>query len=144
MQRALLLIDIQMDYFPGGRMEVAGAVEASRAARTLLDHFREKQLPAFHVQHIAARPGAAFLLPGTDGIAFHESVKPLPGETVVVKHFPNSFRETGLEEKLAAHGVKELVVCGMMSHMCVDSTVRSAYDRGFACTVAQDIVGGPG
>ncbi len=128
MKPALILVDIQQDYFPNGRMEVVGAVEASLVAKRLLDYFRIKDLPIVHIQHIAARAGAAFLLPNTEGINFHESVRPLPNERVIVKHFPNSFRETDLQEHLRAKGVKELVLCGMMSHMCIDATTRAAFD----------------
>ena len=67
-----------------------------------------------------------------------ESLALLPGEKVVIKHFPNSFRDTGLQEVLATAGVKELVICGAMSHMCIDATTRAAVDLGFPCTVIHD------
>jgi nicotinamidase-related amidase len=138
MKPALLLVDIQQDYFPDGRMEVAGAVEATQAAKKLLDHFRKKGLHVIHIQHIATRPNATFLLPNTEGINFHASVMPLPGEAVFKKHFPNSFRDTGLEAHLSSSGTKDLVICGMMSHMCIDTTVRAAFDKGYTCLVAHD------
>jgi nicotinamidase-related amidase len=138
MSYALVLVDIQKDYFPSGRMEVVGAVEASKAAKKLLDRFREKNLPVVHIRHISTRPGATFFLPNTEGIDIHESVAPLPGERVIQKHFPNSFRDTGLQEYLASRGAKELVICGMMSHMCIDTTTRAAFDMGYACMVAHD------
>lgn len=138
MKPALVLVDIQQDYFPNGRMEVGGAVEASLVAKKLLDYFRENNLPIVHIQHIAARPGATFLLPNTEGINFHESVKPLPDEAVIKKHFPNGFRDTELEKYLLAKGIRDLVVCGMMSHMCIDATTRAAFDMGYTCMVAHD------
>ncbi len=138
MKPALVLVDIQQDYFPNGKMEVVGAVEASQVAKRLLDHFRKKNLPIVHIQHIAARPNATFLLPNTEGIDFAESVKPLPGEMTIKKHFPNSFRDTDLQEYLRSKEIKELVICGMMSHMCIDTTTRAAFDLGYACTVAHD------
>ena len=138
MMPALVLVDIQRDYFPGGRMEVAGGREASRAAKRLLDFFRERNLPVVHVQHIAARSGATFLLPDTEGILIHESVQPLHGETIVTKHFPNSFRNTELDAFLETRGVKDLVICGMMTHMCIDATVRAAFDKGYTCLIAHD------
>jgi nicotinamidase-related amidase len=138
MGTALVLVDIQQDYFPKGRMEVVGAVEASRAAKKLLGHFREKNLPVVHVQHISTRPGATFFLPNTEGINFHESVMPLPDEAIIKKQFPNSFRDTQLNEYLVSRGIKELVICGMMSHMCIDATVRAAFDNGYSCFVAHD------
>lgn len=95
-------------------------------------------LAIVHIQHIAARPNAVFLLPNREGISFFERVKPLPGERVIKKHFPNSFRETDLAEYLRSHDIKELVICGMMSHMCIDTTVRAAFDLGYTCLVAHD------
>jgi len=138
MNPALVLIDIQQDYFPKGRMEVSGAVGASRAAKKLLDHFREKNLPVVHIQHISTRADATFFLPDTDGINFYEGVLPLTAEIVIKKHSPNSFRDTKLHEHLLSHGIRELVICGMMSHMCIDATVRAAFDGGYACSVAHD------
>jgi nicotinamidase-related amidase len=65
-------------------------------------------------------------------------LSPLPGETVIQKHFPNSFRETGLLERLQDAGVEEVVICGAMSHMCIDATTRAAADYGFPCLVVHD------
>lgn len=138
MNTALVLVDIQQDYFPQGRMEIAGALEAGRAAARLLNHFREKQLSVVHVQHISTRPDATFFLPDTEGINFYEGVMPLSNETVIRKHFPNSFRYTRLNEYLASQEIRELVICGMMSQMCIDATVRAAFDMGYACIVAHD------
>lgn len=138
MNPALVLVDIQQDYFPKGRMEVVGVAEASGAATRLLRHFREKHLPIVHVQHISTRAGATFFLPNTEGINFYEGVMPLTDEAVIKKHFPNSFRDTDLHEYLEFQGIKELVICGMMSHMCIDATVRAAFDRGYTCIVAHD------
>jgi nicotinamidase-related amidase len=138
MSTALVLVDLQKDYFPGGRMEVVGAIGACKAAKTLLAHFRRQGLPVIHIRHISTRPDAAFLLPDTEGVLIHEDVAPLPGEVVIQKHFPNSFRDTDLREHLVSGGIGELVICGMMSHMCIDTTVRAALDLGYQCTVAHD------
>lgn len=138
MTTALLLVDIQNDYFPGGAMEVVGATEATIQAAKLLAAFRAKSLPVVHVRHIAARPGATFFLPGTSGAEIHPSVRPEADEPVFQKHFPNSFRETRLLEHLHGAGISRLVVAGMMTHMCIDTTVRAAVDLGFACSLAHD------
>lgn len=135
---ALLLIDIQNDYFPGGRMELEGSEQASRSAGRLLCCVREKSIPVVHIQHISTRPGATFFLPDTNGVKIHSVVRPEDGETVIVKHFPNSFRETPLLEHLQGLGIQRLVVAGMMTHMCVDATVRAAADHGFECLIAGD------
>jgi nicotinamidase-related amidase len=138
MKTALILIDIQNDYFPGGKMELEGPLEAAAQARVLLDFFRQQKWPTIHIQHISTRPGATFFLPDTDGAKIHPSIAPLAGETVIVKHFPNSFRETTLLEHLKGLGVERLVLCGMMTHMCVDATVRAAADLGFPILLAAD------
>jgi nicotinamidase-related amidase len=135
---ALILVDLQNDYFPGGLMELVGAQAAAGQAAQLLRRFRDRALPVFHVRHVADRPGATFFLPGTPGADIHAAVAPAPGEPVVVKHFPNSFRDTDLLERLRGAGVAELTICGAMSHMCIDATARAAADLGFACRVAHD------
>jgi nicotinamidase-related amidase len=138
MKTALILIDIQNDYFPGGRMELEGSPAASLRAGELLNLFRERNLPIFHIQHISSRKGASFFLPDTTGVEIHANVRPFPGETVLQKHFPNSFRDTGLLSCLGEAEVSRLVICGMMTHMCVDATVRAAFDHGFDCVTIHD------
>ncbi|HTY25074.1 MAG TPA: cysteine hydrolase family protein [Desulfomonilaceae bacterium] len=138
MTTALLLIDIQNDYFPGGKMELEGSVEASLRAKALLAWFRERKMPVLHIQHISTRPGATFFLPETEGVEIHDNVRPLEGETVIRKHSMNSFRDTSLSESLEKEGTKHVVICGMMTHMCVDATTRAAFDVGLKCTVISD------
>jgi len=134
----LILIDIQNDCFPGGKGELEKPLEAAGQARKLLDFFRQQRWPIVHVQHVATRPGAVTFLPDTEGVKIHESVAPLDGETVIVKHFPNSFRGTDLLEHLKGLNIERLVICGMMTHMCVDATVRAAADFGYPVIVATD------
>jgi nicotinamidase-related amidase len=138
MKTALILVDIQNDYFPGGKMELVGSVEASERAKQLLVFFREQKLPLVHIQHVAARPNATFFLPNTDGVNHHENVMPLSNEAIVQKHFPNSFRETPLLELLRGEKIERVVVAGMMTHMCVDATVRAATDYGLEVLTAED------
>jgi nicotinamidase-related amidase len=138
MTTALLIIDIQNDYFPGGAMEVVGATTAANQAAKLLAAFRQKARPIIHIQHIATRAGATFFLPNTVGAKIHESVRPGPDEAIFQKHFPNSFRETGLLEHLRDAEISRLVIAGMMTHMCIDTTTRAAADLGFACSLAYD------
>ena len=138
MNTALILIDIQNDYFENGTMPLAGSSEASLKARQVLDRFRSEGLPVIYIQHIASSPNSTFFLPQTKGADIHENIKPKENEKVIIKHFPNSFRETGLMEYLRSNHIKDLVVCGMMTHMCVDATVRAATDFGFNCTLISD------
>ena len=138
MQTALLLIDIQNDYFPNGTMPLVGSVEAGKNAAILLEKFRLRNLPIIHIQHISARPGATFFIPNTPGVEINDCVKPLSTETIITKKYPNSFREKGLLFHLQERKIEHLVVAGMMTHMCIDTTVRAAFDFGFTCALAHD------
>ncbi len=138
MTTALLLIDIQNDYFPGGKMPLERMDEAAASARLLLDAFRERGMPVLHLRHLSVRPGATFFVPGTKGAEISALLGPAAGEKVIEKNFPNGFRATKLFDELRSAGVDGLVVAGAMSHMCVDATVRAAFDLGFRCTVAED------
>ncbi len=138
MKTALILIDIQNDYFEQGAMTLSGSEKAGKKAGLILERCRAENRNIIHIQHIATRPDATFFRPGTVGAEINESVRPLPGEKVIVKHFPNSFRETGLLDYLTSLNVTDLVVCGMMTHMCVDATVRAAKDFGFNITLIGD------
>ncbi len=138
MNTALILVDIQNDYFDGGKMELVGMDEAGTKAGRLLSYFREKDLPTFHIQHLASDPGLGFFLPDTDGVELHDSIKPLPNETVIQKHYPNGFRETALAEELRKAEVGRVVICGAMSHMCIDATTRAAADSGLDCVLIHD------
>jgi nicotinamidase-related amidase len=135
---ALVIIDIQNDYFPGGAMELEGAGPAAEKARQVLEDFRGKKLPVIHVRHLSVRPGSTFFIPGTAGAEIHAKVKPQEGETIVEKNFPNAFRNTPLKEMLEKHQIKQLVVAGMMTHMCVDASVRQAADLGYKVTLLAD------
>jgi nicotinamidase-related amidase len=138
MSKALLLVDLQNDYFPGGAMELNGMEAAAAQAAQLLGACRALNWPIFHVQHLAQRPGATFFRPGTPGAEINPAVKPRPGETILTKHYPNSFRDTELAALLKAAGIEELVIAGAMSHMCIDATTRAAADLGFRGTVVHD------
>ena len=138
MSVGLVVIDIQNDYFPGGKMELHGSDEAGGVAGRLLSFSRERGLPIVHIQHLSVRPGASFFVPGTSGADIHESVKPLDREVVIQKNYPNAFRDTPLLSQLRELRLRQLVVAGMMTHMCVDATTRAATDYGFECLIAQD------
>ena len=119
-------------------MELEGAERALAHAAGALASFRKKGLPVFHVRHLSVRPGATFFIPGTQGADLHASVQPQAGEPVIEKNFPNSFRATQLGEFLEKNQIKNLVVAGMMTHMCVDATVRHAADLGYKVTLLGD------
>jgi nicotinamidase-related amidase len=134
----LLLIDIQNDYFDDGALPVVGSLTATTRAGDLLVHFRARRWPVVHVRHESLRPGATYLRPGTPGAEIHPSVAPVAGETVVLKHYPNSFRGTTLLDTLRNLDAQQLVIAGMMTHMCIDTTTRAAADLGYDCVLAHD------
>ena len=138
MNTALVLIDIQNDYFSGGKMELVGMNKAVDNAKELLSVFRNNNWPVVHVRHLSIRANATFFIPETIGSEIHETVRPLETETVVLKNFPNSFRNTCLNDLLHSSEITDLVICGAMSHMCIDTSVRAAFDLGYNCTVISD------
>jgi nicotinamidase-related amidase len=133
-----VLIDIQNDYFPGGRWTLSGIDAAADNAARVLAAARAAGDLVVHVRHEFPTADAPFFAPGSEGAKIHPKVKNLEGEPVVLKHHVNSFRETDLETLLDRHGVEEVVICGAMSHMCVDAGARAASDLGYQCVVVHD------
>jgi len=138
MNTALLVIDIQNDYFPGGKFPLVKPLEAAKNAYTLLQCFREHGGHHIHIQHISLEPDASFFIKGDSGSDIHDSVAHFEGEPIVYKHEPNSFLNTNLLEILREWKTERLVITGMMTHMCVDATARAAVDLGFQVIVAED------
>lgn len=137
MKKALLIIDVQNDYFENGKCRLHQPEAALKAIQRLLKYFRDMQYQVYYIQHIAAKD-APFFVPDTEGIRICENIKPLDAEKIIKKHYPNSFFETELQEELKKSSVTELTVCGMMTHMCVDTTVRAAKDLGYQVTLISD------
>jgi len=137
-KRALVLIDIQNDYFPGGKWPLSGIEAASDNAAQLLAAARAACYLVVHVRHEFPTLDAPFFAPGSDGARIHPKVRNFEGEPFVLKHHVNSFRETDLKAILDRNGVEEVVICGAMSHMCVDAGTRAASDLGYRCDVVHD------
>jgi nicotinamidase-related amidase len=138
MKTALLVIDIQNDYFPGGKHPLVNPLEAAKKAYELLQCFREHGGHHVHIQHISLKPDAPFFVKGDRGSDIHDSVAHFEGEPIVYKHYPNSFRETTLFAMLKEWEIERVVIAGMMTHMCVDATARAAADFGFQVVIAGD------
>lgn len=124
---ALLLVDIQDFYFPGGNLQLENADVAGMNAGLLLEQFRENGLKVYHIRHNT-----------TSGGDIHSYVKPISGETVISKDQVNPFLGTDLLETIRADSIEQLVICGMQTHMCVEATVRAAHDLGFCCLLVSD------
>lgn len=124
---ALLIIDIQNFYFPGGASALSEPEKAGEQAKKLLEHFRENNGLVVHVRH-NFEPGGAI----------NDLVKPIEGEKVFSKDEVNAFLNTGLNDYLKQHSIKNLVLCGMQTHMCLEAATRAAHDLGYNCTVIED------
>ncbi|WP_142716744.1 cysteine hydrolase family protein [Chryseobacterium rhizoplanae] len=135
---ALLIIDVQNDYFPGGKMTLENAEQAAEKTKRILEYFRKNNLPVIHIKHISTNEGAAFFLPDTNGARINQLVLPEEDEKVITKHFPNSFRGTDLLNDLQSNKIKNLVITGMMTDVCVEATTRAAFDFGFNNTIIGD------
>ncbi|WP_342148246.1 cysteine hydrolase family protein [Methylorubrum sp. SB2] len=129
---ALLMIDLQNTYREG-IMRLEGVEPAIREAAALLERARAAGTPVFHVRHDAG-PGSPYDVTAPIG-QISDEVAPRDGEAVVTKAYPSAFVGTDLEAQLKAAGVEDVIVAGFMTHMCVNSTARSAFSLGFRPTV---------
>jgi nicotinamidase-related amidase len=138
---ALIVIDLQNDYFPGGLFPPWNTEETLRNAVTAIAKARILGIPVIHVQHVAnaARGIAPFFNAGTPGVAIHpEVLAAAPDAPVVVKEYADSFHGTTLEQTLSGLGVDELLVCGMMTQNCVTHTAISKSAEKYKVTVLTD------
>lgn len=124
---ALILIDIQNFYFPGGAAELVEPEKAAEQAKILLSYFRENKGLVVHVKHDFS-PGGEI----------HQLVKPLDNEKVFTKKEVNAFLNTGLNEYLKQNNIKHVTLCGMQTHMCLEAGTRAAHDLGYECIVVED------
>lgn len=124
---ALILIDIQDFYFPGGASELVEPGKAAEKAKILLSYFRENKGLVIHVKHDFS--------PGGD---IHQLVKPLENEKVFTKKEVNAFLNSGLHDLLLQNHIKYVTLCGMQTHMCLEAATRAAHDLGYGCTVIED------
>lgn len=138
MTTALILIDIQNDYFPDGRWPVAGMEAAARNAARLLAKARDNGTVIVHIHHEIPGVSAPFFASGSTGAEIHPLVAPQADELTILKHTPNSFHQTDLHENLQTLGITDLTICGAMSQMCIDATTRAATDLGYTNTVIHD------
>jgi nicotinamidase-related amidase len=142
MADALVVIDIQNEYFPGGAYALPHAERAADRAAEAIEAARAADVPVIHVRHEEPDSQEGFV-PGSRGAQTHTTVAPGEGELVVVKHHPNSFLDTELSRYLASLGAQRVAFCGMMTSMCVDATVRAAADLGLDPVLVDDACAAP-
>lgn len=137
MKQALLIIDIQNDYFKNGKMELVNPDHALAQTNRLEDYFIQNNLPIIYIQHISPAT-ASFFQENTVGAELHPQLKVNNHSIIVEKHFPNSFVDTNLKAILEQHQVEQLVITGMMTHVCIDSGTRAAKELGYQPIVIAD------
>ena len=135
-KRAILVVDLQNEYWPTGNMPLEGIEAAAENAARVIAHARTKGDLVVNIRHEI--PGGPIFVPGSTGAQINDVVTPAGDEAVITKNFPNSFRDTGLKALLDENGVRDVIVIGAMSHMCIDATTRAANDHGFATTTIHD------
>src|SRR3546814_419891 len=134
--RAILVVDLQNEYWPSGKFPLHGIAAAAANAARIMAHGRAGGGLVVNIRH--EMPDGPLFVPGSDGARINETVQPDGDEPVITKNFPNSFRETGLNDLLKEKGIEEVVIVGAMSHMCVDATVRAANDLGYKTITIHD------
>lgn len=131
-QSALVLIDCQNTYREG-IMQLEGVEPAPAQCAKLLKRARDSGAPVIHIQHDAG-PGSPYDVRAHIG-SIADVVAPAAGEKVITKAFPSSFEQTDLDAELKRLGVTDLVLAGFMTHVCVNSTARAAFNHGYRTTV---------
>jgi nicotinamidase-related amidase len=125
--KALLIVDIQDFYFPGGKSALIEPEKAAANAALLLERFRKEKLMVIHVRHNSESGGE-----------INNLVKPVAGEKIILKDAVNCFINTDLLSILKTNKIDSLVICGMQTHMCVEAATRAACDYGFKCMLIHD------
>ena len=138
MTMGLVLIDIQNEHFKGGKAELFNPEKAAFEAEKILYFFRRKNWPVFYIKHVSLERNRKFFMPGTSGVDIYKGVYPLDNEEVIIKHTSDSFFCTQLRSKLESKNVSHLVICGMATHICVDTTVRAARNFDYSVTVIEN------
>lgn len=142
MKRALLVIDVQNEYFSGS-LPITYPPGSLDNVLQAMDAARERGLPVVVVQHAAPQPDAAVFRKGTPEWALHPDVAKRPRDLLLEKHLPGSFTGTGLEDWLKANGIDTVVISGYMTQMCCDTTARQAVHRGLSVEFLSDATGAP-
>ena len=135
---ALILIDIQMDYFRPQKLPIPEGLRVVANAARLRDWAAHCGMAVVHIQQVSRDPAGLLFATGSEGIAIHPGIVPREGETIITKTLPGSFDGTNLHQFLNARGISTLVLAGMMTHMCVETTARTAVPLGYAVIVAAD------
>ena len=137
MKKALIIIDLQNDYFEGGSMELQNVNEVLTQINKLIQFARKEKYKIYFVQHFAIKEGATFFVANTNGVKLHKRLD-FQNDMIIKKNYPNSFRDTNLQNELQKESINDLIICGAMTHMCIDTTVRAGFDLGYKIKLVSD------
>ena len=137
MKKALIVVDLQNDYFCGGSMELQEIDKALENTNKLVEFARKQNYKIYFIQHFSTGNDATFFVPNTKGVELNKNLN-IKDEMIIKKDYPNSFRETRLKNELEKEKIENLIICGAMTHMCIDATVRAGFDFGYKITLAND------
>lgn len=140
-QTALLVIDLQNDYFPNGKFPLWNTDLVLNNVKKLINHANEQQIPILLVQHVSSSPKgkALFFEQGSEGVNIHSDILSIcPNAKIIQKQFADSFHETHLSTVLSEHAIDELLICGMMTQNCVTHTAMSKQAENYKVSIIQD------
>ncbi|MFX0022360.1 MAG: cysteine hydrolase family protein [Candidatus Hermodarchaeota archaeon] len=133
---ALLIVDVQNGLFNIKDFPIHNEKLLIKNIQTLLRKAREAKIPVFYIQH--NDPKGQRLENGTENWEIHSEIEPKDKDIIIQKKFPDSFLETLLDDELKKHKIKRLVITGLATDMCIDTTVRSAFSHGYKVILIQD------
>lgn len=136
-QTAVIVIDIQNEYFPGGKMPIPDGMKALNNSKRIVNFAHKNHMPVFFVQHVGDA-NAPLFAKGSRFAEFHKDLQPVNGDRVITKATPSSFVGTDLKAQLDELGIKQLIITGLMTHMCISSTARDAVPLGFSVIIPED------
>lgn len=139
---AVIVIDFQNEYFPGGRMVIPDGASALQNTRRLIQAADAKGIRVIHVQHVLPA-GAPLFAEGGKTVQFHPDMQPRAGDTVVQKDNVSVFAGASaavMDKALKDAGIDTLIVTGLMTHACVSGAARdaAAAPRGYRVIVSSD------
>ena len=134
---AIVMIDFQNEYVDGAMPLGDAGIKATANARLLLDKARNENIPIFHIVHHGQDNDKIFD-PLSSKVEIVDSLQPLDDEKTIVKMHPNAFYDAELQALITSAGKQQIIFAGFMSHMCVSSSVRAAFDLGFESFVCHD------
>lgn len=141
-ETAVIVVDIQYEYYAHDgetqpKMVIPDGMAVLNNSKKIVEFARKNHMPVFFVGHVGPADGPLFQEGGRNS-AFHDDLLPNQGEAVIMKATPSSFVGTDLDAQLKAAGIKQLIVIGLMSHMCISSTARDAVPLGYAVLIPDD------